>query len=101
MAILEETIELFPASSEAYNQLGVVFIETRRHDKAIVAFKRALELAPTLDEPRYNLAVAELANRNKPAALEHYAFLKRSNSPLAKQLHEVIYRKQVLAVDRK
>ena len=98
---LEKTIELFPASAEAYNQLGVVLFETRRYDKAIVALKRALELATSLDEPRYNLALAELANRNKPAALEQYAFLQRTNSPLAQQLHAVIYRKQLLPVERK
>ena len=97
---LEQTIELFPASAEAYNQLGVVLFETRRYDKAIVTLKRALELATNLDEPRYNLALAELANRNKPAALEQYAFLKRNNSSLAQQLHAVIYRKQLLPADR-
>ena len=99
--ILEKTIELFPASAEAYNQLGVVLFETGRYDKALVVLKQALELAPNLDEPRFNLALAELANRNKPAALEHYAFLKRTNPALAEQLHRVIYRKQVLTVDGK
>jgi hypothetical protein len=60
-----------------------------------------VELAPNLDEPRFNLALAELANRNKTAALEHYGVLKRSNAALAQQLHEVIYRKHLLTVDRK
>jgi Flp pilus assembly protein TadD len=99
--VLEKTIELFPASAEAYNQLGVVLFETRRYDKALVALKQAVELAPNLDEPRFNLALAELANRNKTAALEHYGVLKRSNAALAEQLHAVIYRNRVLTVEGK
>jgi tetratricopeptide (TPR) repeat protein len=100
LVILERTVALFPAGAEAYSQVGVVLIETGRYDKAIVALKRALELAPNLDEPRYNLAVAELVTRNRRGALEQYAFLKRSNSVLAQQLYQMLYRKNVLMADQ-
>jgi tetratricopeptide (TPR) repeat protein len=97
---LEETVQLFPESPEAHNQLGVVFVEAKRYDKAVAAFKRAIQLAPNVDEPRHNLGVAELALGNKTAALEQYLFLKRSNSPLAERLHNLIYKKQLLRVNR-
>jgi hypothetical protein len=63
--------------------------------------RRAVELEPDYEVARYNLAVAQIALKNRAAALEQYAFLQHSNSDLAQQIYAMMFRKRLLVIKAK
>jgi tetratricopeptide (TPR) repeat protein len=75
--------------------------ELHRYQESLVALSRALELDPTSEKVRYNLALAQIALKNKDAALAQYLFLKNTNSDLAERLYELIYRDLIVKVNDK
>jgi len=50
-------LELFPADSAAYNNLGVVYVYTRNFPEAVAAARRAMELVPASTKYRYNFSL--------------------------------------------
>jgi Flp pilus assembly protein TadD len=99
--ILEETIRLFPRHTEALINFGIALFQVGRLKEAISAFNNALQIEPENQTARFNLAMTQLANNNKSAALEQYAFLKNSNAELARQLFKIIYRDKIVAAKEK
>jgi Flp pilus assembly protein TadD len=99
LAVLEETIKLFPNYAPALNSLGVTLLELRRYREAKAAFTRALELSPETERVRYNLALSNIALKNKEAALQQYHWLKAANADLAQKLYQIIYQDLIVKVN--
>jgi tetratricopeptide (TPR) repeat protein len=97
VASLEETVQMFPGYAAAYINLADGLLHVKQFDRAAVALQRALELEPNNDIARYNLGVAYLAAKNKSAALEQYAILKRTDETRAQQLYELMFGKHILS----
>ncbi len=61
------TIQYFPQHVMAYNNLGYALTRMGKYDEAIVALKKALEIDPTLEKARVNLAlVYQSTGQNVP-----------------------------------
>jgi len=54
----QEVAKRFPKEPQAWNKLGFIQVNKGHRTEGIVSFRRAVELAPTLEEPRRNLAEA-------------------------------------------
>jgi len=54
----QDLVNRFPEQAQAWNKLGVVQVNKGHRTEGIVSFRRAVDLAPTLEEPRRNLAEA-------------------------------------------
>jgi tetratricopeptide (TPR) repeat protein len=98
LATLERAAKSTPPVASVLNALGVVYFTKKRYDEAAAAFKNAVEADPDLSELRFNLAIAELACKNKPAALSQYNILKKDNSNLADQLFHALFSDKVVNV---
>lgn len=96
LKIFETNDKTFAPNAENLNNLGVVLLEMRRYKEAISVFNRALEITPENESVRYNLAIAQLAFKDKKAALEQYSFLKKTNTDLARKLFENIYKGKII-----
>lgn len=101
ITILQKALVMFPDNTTVQNVLGVALIDTKRYDQALAVLRRAVELEPDYEAARYNLAVVQVALKNKAAALEQYAFLQRANSDLAPPLHAIIFGKRLLVIGSK
>ncbi len=79
VALLEDTVAKSPGHYRPWSNLGVSYAEVERHEDAIAAFKKALELEPRHTASHINLATI-LCQRNRPQeALEHLNRLFRSS----------------------
>jgi tetratricopeptide (TPR) repeat protein len=94
----EESARLAPYFVPAHCSIGLIYYRTKKYKEAAAAFRRGLEIDPDNPTLRYNLAMAELGNRNKPAAVSQYGFLKESNPDLAAQLYRALFADKVLFV---
>ena len=94
----EEAAALAPNYVPAICGMGTVRYQKKRYKESAAAFRRALELEPDNQTLRYNLAVAELGNKNKTAAVNQYSFLKQSNPDLAQQLYRILFADKVVFV---
>jgi Flp pilus assembly protein TadD len=54
----QDLVTRFPEEAQAWNKLGVIQVNKGHRTEGIVSFRRAVDLAPTLEEPRRNLAEA-------------------------------------------
>ena len=99
--VLEPVEAAMRFNARYYNAIGMVRYHTKQYKGAIEAFKRATELAPDETDARFNLALAQLAIRDKPGALSQYKFLSESDPKLAQELYKVIYKDKLLFVDNK
>jgi len=98
---LQETTRRFPNCAEAFNVLGSALTEGGNYKEAIEALYRALALDPNYEAAHYNLALAQLAIKNRDAALVQYALLNNLKASLAQPLYEKIYATQLVFVPRK
>lgn len=99
--VLKEAVRLSPDRLSAYNLLGIALYEKKRYQDAVEILKRALRINPDNAEIRHNLAIVQLLNGNKPAALVHYKILRSSNPKLARKLYKSIYGDKVIFVEGK
>jgi FimV-like protein len=53
---LKKALALRPAYGEALNNLGILYLRTRRRDEAVAKFEESIRAAPGLDQPYLNLA---------------------------------------------
>ncbi|HQU82783.1 MAG TPA: tetratricopeptide repeat protein [Pyrinomonadaceae bacterium] len=94
--IFEENNKNFTPNAENLNNLGIVLLELNRYKKAVEVLRRAVNIEPNNEMMRYNLAIAQLAFKDKNSALEQYAFLKKTNENLAEKLFQTIFRGNIL-----
>jgi len=98
IAILEQVARSTPANAEAMHVLGVVYYQSKRFDDAAEALKTAVEIAPDQLEIRFNLAVVQLARRNRAAAISQYNIIKAGDANLADRLYRMLNSDNVLSV---
>jgi len=53
---LQKALHARPAYPEALNNLGVLYLRTRRRDKAVASFQECIRIAPDFDQSYLNLA---------------------------------------------
>jgi tetratricopeptide (TPR) repeat protein len=54
----QDLVTRFPDQFQAWNNLGIIQVNKGNRTEGIVSLRRAVEVAPTLEEPRRNLAEA-------------------------------------------
>jgi tetratricopeptide (TPR) repeat protein len=99
--ILRVAADQFKQSFAARNALGTALFDTRDFVGAVAAFKSAVEMAPDNVMVRYNLALAQMAIKNRPGAISEYNFLKTSDPALAEKVYQMLTRDQILSVNMK
>jgi tetratricopeptide (TPR) repeat protein len=57
-----------PSDAGAHTGIGQIFVNARRHEDAVAAFRRAVALSPDLPEARYGLATALMRSGETQAA---------------------------------
>jgi Flp pilus assembly protein TadD len=53
---LQRALKQNPAYPEALNNLGILYLKTRRRDQAVAAFEECIRVAPQFDQSYLNLA---------------------------------------------
>ena len=76
----------------------MLYYKKKRFAEAVAALKNAVEIAPEIYEIRYNLAIAQLALKNKAGAVSQYNILKTGDPKLAEQLARVLYADKLVFV---
>jgi tetratricopeptide (TPR) repeat protein len=95
---VEKGFARFPESPEVQNAQGLVFYYKKKFDKALSAFEKALEIAPSFSPARFNKAIVDLRKSDRASALSEYKTLKFAAPDIAQQLYEVIYSDKVISV---
>ena len=85
-----QSVRLDPKFIDAWNSLGHAYRKTKDYDKALEAYKRALDLKPDSASTHENQARTFLAMGNKDAAMREYEILKRLNAKMADELMKAI-----------
>jgi len=75
-----------PNSPDGFYLLGNAYRADNQFEKAIAAYTKCLELSPNFVRARYNLAIIQLRQKNKTAALEQYNLLRELDPELAGKL---------------
>ena len=75
-----------PNSPDSFYLLGNAYRADNQFEKAIAAYMKCLELSPKFVRARYNLAIIQLRQKNKTAALEQYNRLRELDPELAGKL---------------
>jgi tetratricopeptide (TPR) repeat protein len=75
-----------PDYSDGFYLLGNAYFSDDQPQKAIEAYQKTLELSPRFAKARYNLAIIQNLQKNKPAAMEQYNFLVQIDPALAAKL---------------
>jgi Flp pilus assembly protein TadD len=97
--VLEKAVgEMVPPNSTTLNALGVAYFKDKRYSECVATLKSAVELDPDNGELRLNLAIGQLATRNKEGAMSQYRLLKDTDPKLAKALYRLLFRDKVVFV---
>lgn len=97
--VLAGAVTEFPNDISLLNGLGIAQFKKKKYELCIATFKRAMEMDPTRAEVRFNLAVAQLAARDRAAVLRHYNFLKDSDPDLARKVYRMLYSDKLIFVN--
>ncbi|PYS98556.1 MAG: hypothetical protein DMF63_15265 [Acidobacteria bacterium] len=89
--LMEET-KANPTQPDSFYLLGNAYRADNQFEKAIAAYSKCLELSPKFGRARYNLAIIQLLQKNKTAALEQYNLLREFDPELAGKLKAEIDR---------
>ena len=90
---LEEITGGNPADPENFYLLGNAYTSNKDYDKAVIAYKKSLELSPRFSKARYNLGSIYKFLNKPDLALEQYTALLPLDKSLAAKLKEVIDKK--------
>jgi tetratricopeptide (TPR) repeat protein len=71
--------------------LGAAYFHTGRFEEAIVSYKQAIRLKPSLAEAHLNLGMSYLRLGDRGSAIEEYKILRGLNQELANRLFNLIY----------
>lgn len=86
VAGLVETTKKPSATAESYYLLGNAYFADGQREKAVDAYEKCLVLNPKFAKARYNMAITQLRQKNKTAALEQYNRLLELDPELAGKL---------------
>ena len=86
VAGLIETTKRNPDQAEGFYLLGNAYFADNQREKAIDAYEKCLALSPRFAKARYNIAITQLRQKNKTAALEQYNRLLELDPELAGRL---------------
>ena len=75
-----------PDSPDGFYLLGNAYFADNQRDKAVAAYQRSIDLSPRFVKARYNMAIIQLRQKNKTAALEQYNRLLELDPELAGKL---------------
>lgn len=75
-----------PDSADGFYLLGNAYYADNQREKAVDAYERSLQLSPRFAKARYNMAIIQLRQKNKTAALEQYNLLLQLDPDLAGKL---------------
>lgn len=75
-----------PDSADGFYLLGNAYFADNQREKAVVAYQKSLSLSPRFAKARYNMAIIQLRQKNKTAALEQYNHLLQIDPDLAGKL---------------
>jgi tetratricopeptide (TPR) repeat protein len=75
-----------PDSANGFYLLGNAYFADNQRERAIEAYEKCLALSPRFVKARYNIAIIQLRQRNKTAALEQYNRLREMDPELAGKL---------------
>jgi Flp pilus assembly protein TadD len=98
ISVLQKLTAASPSNYQAVNALGMAFYKEKDYARAAAAFKSAIEIAPEKGELRYNLAIAQLALRNRAGALGQYKLLQESSPSMADRLSRILFRDKLIFV---
>ncbi len=86
--LLERALKARPDYPEALNNLGILYLRTRRRDEAVASFERAIEVAPDFDQPYVNLARVHIieGNKEEARAILQKLLARKPNHATAQQL---------------
>jgi Flp pilus assembly protein TadD len=88
----------FPNDPGIKNGLGVVLFRKKKYALAEENLRRAVELAPSASQLRFNLAMAQIVTNQRGAVLEQYKYLKTSDPELAGRLYKLLFRDKIVTV---
>jgi len=97
--ILESVAERAPENVGVLNALGLAYFNLNKYSEAAQWFKRAVEVDPKHGELRFNLAIAQAANKNKEAGMSQYRILKEEHPKLAEELYQILFQDRVVHMD--
>ena len=97
---LQSVLQGMPGDPGLLNGIGMLRYEQKRYEEAAAAFKQAVEINPTLSQVRFNLAMAQIAMKNKAGALSQYHFLEESSPKLAEELSRLLFADKVIFVGK-
>jgi len=99
--VMEKTTAETQHDARVINAIGMIHYKMGQFKAATEAFKQAVQIDPDQKQVRFNLALAELAARNKPGAISQYKMLSASDPDLAQQLYNIIFAdKLIFAQDK-
>jgi tetratricopeptide (TPR) repeat protein len=75
-----------PESADGFYLLGNAYFADNQREKAIDAYEKCLAISPRFVKARYNIAITQLRQKNKTAALEQYNRLLELDPELAGKL---------------
>ena len=81
-----EDVKKHPDSPDGFYLLGNAYFADNQREKAIDAYEKCLALSPRFVKARYNIAIIQLRQKNKTAALEQYNRLRELDPELAGKL---------------
>lgn len=96
--LLETMRTEHPDDTRVLNTLANVHYRMKDYEKSAEILKQAVELDPEDPRLRFNLGMAYLALRNRPAALSQYNLIKRSSPELARKLYSSLFQRYILDV---
>ena len=71
MTNYSKAAELDTKNPDIYNNIGVIYKESRQYDRAIEEFLRAIYLNPTYAKPYNNIDVVYYAKKDFPGAIRN------------------------------
>lgn len=95
---IRQVVTTSPRLASAYNALGMAAYKQKHYRDSVNSFREAVRLAPAEATYRFNMAVAEMADRDRPGALSQYNLLKRSDPKLADKLYQMMFADKLVAV---
>ena len=94
--VISRTITVAPNMPQAHNDLGVVAFKQKRYLDAVNSLRQAVSLDPGNSQIRFNLALADMAARNRDGAISQYKMLKTSDPQMADRLYRLMFAGQVV-----